>query len=458
MRHLDPALLQAALAGDIPIKTLLRLLLAHMAELCPECGESVRWLQQAAAGGEEPAPAPRRAEDAAAAFSRVEPRFVGAFDRQESQAARWASEVRRERKKAREDVRELLRLPRPQRRRKIERAQTRFRSRAVADLLYEESRRLIRDRPDEARDLAELIGVVLLWMRPGPEAEWARDLGILAHAWVANTYRVECDYPAAERVFGQVRARMEVELVGEGVHAEVASLEASLRVDQGRCEEARGLLDRAEALYRLAGDRERVAKTLVQRALLEDRQSDSLAAAELQRQALELMEWDIASMAGQGSIVNLALFLTNGGRPAEAAELLLRYRDELTTAGMWERPELVVIRGRLAAAEGRVAEAEELFLAARADLIRKSDAVRAAVASMDLALLYLAQGKTVELRRIARLMGAIFESVELDGEVLATVMLFQKALEQDALTEAAIRGWRRRLEVGGTGRGRKVPS
>jgi hypothetical protein len=42
--------------------------------------------------------------------------------------------------------------------------------------------------------------------------------------------------------------------------------------------------------------------------------------------------------------------------------------------------------------------------------------------------------------------------------VLATVTLFQRALEQDALTKAAIRGWRRRLEVGGAGRGRKVLS
>jgi hypothetical protein len=88
---------------------------------------------------------------------------------------------------------------------------------------------------------------------------------------------------------------------------------------------------------------------------------------------------------GQSSIVNLASPSPKVGEPRRLAPLLFRYRDALAAAGMWERPELVVIRGRIAAAEGRVVEAEELFLAARADLIRKGDAVRAAVASIDLA-------------------------------------------------------------------------
>jgi hypothetical protein len=73
--------------------------------------------------------------------------------------------------------------------------------------------------------------------------------------------------------------------------------------------------------------------------------------------------------------------------------------------------------------------------------------VRAAVASLDLAVLYLAQGKSADLRRMARLMGTVFESAELESEALAAVVLFQKAVEAESVTEAAIRAWRRQLEV-----------
>lgn len=460
MHHLDPELLQAALAGDIPVKVLVRQLLAHVGELCPECEASVRWLRQSQGvddGAIGTPPLPRGHRHPEQTLGHVDPRFVGAFDRGEEAASRWASRVRRERKKAREDVRELLRLPREKRRLKIERAHTRFRSRAVVDLLYAESRRLIRARPDEARDLAELIEVVLRWMPGGAAEGWARETGVLAQAWVANTHRVEYDFAAADRVFREVRARMEREVVGEGVHGEVASLEASLRFDQGRCEEARALLDQAEGLFRLDGDRERLAKVFVQRALLEDREGEPLRAVDYQRQALDLV-------AGEGSamerefVANLALFLVNGERVVEAGQVLLGHRAGLAAAGLWEEPRLQSIRGRIALGLGREQEAEELFLAARAELIRRGDAVRAAVASLDLAVLYLAQGKTVELRRIARLMGSIFETVDLEDEALAAVVLFQQAVAQDALTEAALRSWRRQLEVGGLRRGRKAPS
>jgi hypothetical protein len=62
-------------------------------------------------------------------------------------------------------------------------------------------------------------------------------------------------------------------------------------------------------------------------------------------------------------------------------------------------------------------------------------------------VLYLAQGKSADLRRMARLMGSIFESAELESEALAAVVLFQKAVEADSVTEAAIRAWRRQLEL-----------
>jgi hypothetical protein len=107
------------------------------------------------------------------------------------------------------------------------------------------------------------------------------------------------------------------------------------------------------------------------------------------------------------------------------------------------------LRGRIALEQDRPAEAERLFLAARTELVRRGDAVRAAVASLDLALLYLVQGKTAELRRMARLMGQVFEAEDLHEEAMATVVLFQQAVAAESLTVEALRAWRRQLETGG---------
>jgi tetratricopeptide (TPR) repeat protein len=444
MQHLDAELLHAALAGDLPVKVLMRRLLGHLAELCPECAETVVSLRR---GIDYEAASRSNSVDT----DLTDPLFVGvfdgAFDRTHGDVTAWAIRVRRERRKARADVRELLRVPAELRLKKIERAQTRYRSRAVAELLLEESRRLVRQQPAEARSLASLVASVLLWTPGAGAQDWARDLLVRAQAWVANTLRVEHELRAADRAFAVLRARMARDVVGEAVHAEVASLEASLRLDQGRYAEARRLLDEAITFHRADGDREATAKVLVQRAMVEYNLGDLATAVVVQREALHLLEGQENHNLFLAAILNLGIFMVDAGKAGDASDLLSVQCTALRQGGVWEWPEAKVLRGRVAFALGDLGGAERLFLAARAELIGRRDAVRAAVASLDLAVLYLAQGKTAELRRMARLMGTIFDSAELESEALAAVVLFQKAVAAESVTEAAIRAWRRQLEV-----------
>jgi tetratricopeptide (TPR) repeat protein len=232
------------------------------------------------------------------------------------------------------------------------------------------------------------------------------------------------------------------------VHGEVASLMASLCLDQGRYEEARRLLDQAATLYQAAGEADSLARVLSKRALLEGRAGDLRTAALVQRHAMSVLQAAGDEQRFLESVINLANILVEGDDAEGAEEALTRHAEELRREGVWDWPHSQSIRGRIALAQGREAEAEELFLAARAELIRRDDPVLAAVASLDLAVLYLAQGKSADLRRMARLMGSIFESAELESEALAAVVLFQKAVEADSVTEAAIRAWRRQLEAG----------
>lgn len=223
---------------------------------------------------------------------------------------------------------------------------------------------------------------------------------------------------------------------------------ASLRIDQGRYDEARRLLDEAAVLSRAAGEAPAHARVLSKRAILESRVGNFPQAAEAQRQAMSVLQGTGDERRYLEAAINLALILSEGGSGTEAAGLLAEHEPDFRRQGLWDLPRAQSIRGRIALALGREAEAEPLFLAARAELVRQHEPVLAAVASLDLAVLYLAQGKTADLRRMARLMGSIFESAELESEALAAVVLFQRAVEAESVTEAAIRAWRRQLEVG----------
>lgn len=455
MSHLDVELLQAVLDGDVPPKALLRHLLAHLGELCPDCAEAMATLRQGQAVVDREAgtpPAAQRPQDGGrhAVTTLPDPRFVGVLDRAQKTAAAWTKKVRQEQRRARADLRELRRLPREERPQKIENARSRFRSRSLAELLIEESRRVVREAPAEAQSLASLVETVLLWTPGALGEDWARELAVTARAWEANALRVGGELRAADRRFGELRATLGRELVvSEAVHAEICSLEASLRIDQVRLDEAQNLLDRAAVLYRQTDLVEPLAKVLMQRATLESRAGDLVAAVDVQGQALALLEKSGNTRLFVSSLINLCHDLHGLGRSTAAGELLNEHHVLLTGSGVWEWPQTQILRGRLALEQSDAAEAERLFLAARAELSRRGEAVRAAIASLDLALLYLAQGKTGDLRRIARSMGQVFEAEDLHEEAMATVVLFQQAVAAESLTVEALRAWRRQLETGG---------
>jgi hypothetical protein len=60
--------------------------------------------------------------------------------------------------------------------------------------------------------------------------------------------------------------------------------------------------------------------------------------------------------------------------------------------------------------------------------------VDAALASFELAVLYMEQGRTAEVQVLARELAPVFESQRVSREALATLVLFREAVEQETLT------------------------
>jgi tetratricopeptide (TPR) repeat protein len=454
MPHLSLDLATMVLEGELPPRVLVRVLYEHIKELCPECREALETVQGM----------PVHRHRAPAASPPEGPHHYHAAI---SQVGRHLGErlrsVEQERRRARRDCTELLALPAAERPRRVAAARTRFRSRALAERLVEASRETVRRDPAEAAAIAELVPLVLARLTAA-EAAGAASLDVLARAHRANALRVSGDLRAADGAFRQLRERLAAEALDEPtLHAEVCSLEASLRFDLGRFDETEELLDRAVLLARLSHDDRAAAKALIQRANLHDERDDLPAAVDDLREALALIDEESDRHLAACAIGTLARVECERGAHAAAAELVTRHRALLAGAGgPWESVRLLTLEGRIAHGHGRLAEAEERLVAAHRLCIEEGLDLRTAVAALELAVLYAEQGRVGEVRRLAQQVQPIFQSHEVGREATAALVLFQQAVAAERITVEAMRSVRdvvsRRARGGSGARADELPS
>lgn len=376
-----------------------------------------------------------------------DPRTVGTRDGLEDAVRGWMRQVRAERARARADLRTLLRLAPQRRADRVRAARSRFRSRAFAELLVDEVRHRCRLDPAEAVRLADLVPLVVLWIPGAAEQRWSRELALVAAAWRANALRIAGELRRADRAFAALRVEQAPDILEDRwLAAEVASLEASLRIDQQRWDSARRLLAEADALYRSQGADLDLAKVAVKRGIVEQWAGDPSTAVTCFRRALARLEPDEEPHLFLCALSNLSLALCDAERHAEAERLLADHESVYRQRrDGWSRPLEAWLRGRIAAGVGRPAAAESHLCAARDAYLASGDAFRAGLLSFDLAILFLEQGRSDEVREVARSMQRIFASQGLASRAFAALSLFQRAVAADTVTVAAARAWRRQI-------------
>jgi tetratricopeptide (TPR) repeat protein len=137
---------------------------------------------------------------------------------------------------------------------------------------------------------------------------------------------------------------------------------------------------------------------------------------------------------------NLALYLAEAGRYEEAAGLVAADADLYGRfPDAWTQLRLAWLRGKIAAGMGDAAEAERRFLEVRDGFARQGNGYDAAMASLDLTLLYLKEGRTADVQRLAEEMVALFEARDVHREALAALVLFQEAARREEVTAAMVR-------------------
>jgi tetratricopeptide (TPR) repeat protein len=274
------------------------------------------------------------------------------------------------------------------------------------------------------------------------------DLVALATAQMANACRVGNNRRLADDHFGHARYVISQHGVTDPeALARIDYLEGSLRMDQRRFGEAEELLSRATMLYRLAGEMIEMGRVLVTLGGLYFFQGDLTRAIETTTEALKGVDKRHEPRLYLCARYNLARYLTEDGRFTEASDMLA-VDDELYRAfpEAWTQLRLIWLRGKIALGQGDTLAAARAFITARDGFVVEGNGYDAAmVAVEDLALLYLREGRTADVKRLAEEIHVILGAQDIHREAAAALVLFQEAARQEQLTVKVVREYVRYL-------------
>lgn len=355
-------------------------------------------------------------------------------------------------RQAGEEVEALLALPKEQRRDAIRRARQRFRSPALAQQLVDRSLGALPQNPAGSLEFATLALAVA-------EASGCRGMGsvhVLALGHQGNALRALGRLPEARQCLDRAH-RLIRHGVGSGerlevindptVYATVAWFEGMYCRELGQWVEAEQKLNRAVMFYAMARDPEAVQRVVLSLSVVYLRSGDVDDALEAVVNVLkDLKEEDDPGLYWRTRF-NYAVYLVEAGVFETAKEELAAC---LTAPGCprdsFMNRRVQWLDGRIDRELGDLTAAEPKLAAVRAGYLEEGSGINMALASLDLGLVYLAQGRTRELKRIAEELTLIFQANDIQTGAIQAMILFQAAVRQEQVTAAHLLRLRKYLE------------
>ncbi|HEX7181377.1 MAG TPA: hypothetical protein VF756_06010 [Thermoanaerobaculia bacterium] len=352
---------------------------------------------------------------------------------------RRMSELRREREDAPGLLAELLNRPAAERSALIHSGGP-LRTFAVCELLIEKGfEEGFRD-PAQALELAALAVEAAGCLDPASYGRSVvQDLRARAWAYLGNARRIASDLPGADQALSFAESLLQEGSADPLEEARLLDLRASLLSDQGWFEQAAELLDSVIAIYEDLRDPQRQGRALIGQGLFLSYAGLSEQAVERLAEGLSRIDWDEEPRLVLMARHNLAWCLNDSGRPEEASHLLDRFRHTYGTfPDPWTGLRLAWLEGRIAARLGRDEDAERAFREVRGRFLEKDLCYDASMVTLDLAGLYLRQGRNAEVRQVAAEMLPTFLSQDVHRQAVAALTAFQQAVEMDQATPLLI--------------------
>ena len=289
--------------------------------------------------------------------------------------------------------------------------------------------------------LTASLGVALAEKLTRSHGESLELCDLQARAWaeLGNAYRVADDLISAEAALAH-----SLDLFGHGTGdplllARLMDLTASLYTDQRRFREANALFDLIHAIYQRNGDTHAAGRVLISKGI-------SARAALQPESGLRLLARGISHVdaAQDPKLVFVAVHgllgcLVDCGRMIEANEILVASRDLYALCG--ERLDAMRARwleGQIASGLGDNETAERALLEARAGFEQTDLPFDKSLVSLDLAAIWLRQGRTAEIAELVNEMVGIFRSRNIQREAIAALLMLREALQKKQVTAALL--------------------
>lgn len=416
------------------MRSLARRVLAHLARVEPACEPARRALEDADRRAAEP-----RRVDYSAAFA--------------AGAARAESAVRRiaeEEDDAQRDLERLLAEEIGDRHARFDRSRTKYRGAGFAEKLLAETRASASRSARESLELAEIAREVCHRLSDQHYGPGLRSrLALRAEALYANALRAAGELVAADAYWRLIATRRAAEPVTDpAAEADLASLEASLRFDQRRLEEAGALAAQAVELYREAGDRAGEGRALIQLGNVNLRRPAYDEAARCFEAAAAHLDPATHPRDHLMALNNLGLCLCHAGDYDAASKLIAACRELLERhQTAYTLPRLSALEGRIAHGLGDFTGAERHYRLALNAYLGEANGFNAALAALDLARLLFEQGRTVEVKRLAFATHRAFAEREAHSDAAESIRLFAQAAAAETVTLELLDRLREGLEA-----------
>lgn len=303
------------------------------------------------------------------------------------------------------------------------------------NLLLEESRAHRFRDPERVVYFAELARAAADRLSPSVHAtEVVADTRAMVWAELGNSYRLAEDFSRAQQAFELAVSWFER---GSG-HADllvtISSRFATLLWYRRRTEEALLLLDRLAAFQLSRGERHGAGRALLKQGLYTEDAGEPKAAIRLTLRGLSLIDPKEEPALLLSAIHNLLWCASSLGRYELIERLLPKVRplygdDRLNVL------RLTWIEARVAAGLGRERDAERLYAAARAGFLAAGLIFPASLVSLELALLWFSQGRRDEAAELAGELAASFSGLKVGREIIISLLLLRRAIEEGQLTE-----------------------
>jgi tetratricopeptide (TPR) repeat protein len=267
-----------------------------------------------------------------------------------------------------------------------------------------------------------------------------RTADLRARAWgeLGNAYRVANRYREAEQAFGMAFRFCHQGTGSRALALRLHDLEASLF---GTLREFELALDRLATLtrmYREEGDLHLAGRALITKALYTYYSGDTEEACRLADEGLRLIDGVRDPSLILIGAFNQVLFLVDAARYLEAKRLLFEYRPRFTEQGRIVKIKLRGIDGSIDYGTGKLKSAEIAFREAKAGFVEAGMTFACGVASLELSMTLLRQGRRAEAIEEGLESAALFLSLDIQREILGTAAYLQKIFEDGTVELATL--------------------